>query len=168
MAATKSGWSVNQVSGVEVSGGLPTTGVDMMLYAVAEYQHCESPNVAIPDNSTVGVTETLTFPESLVMGDVEVYVRIKHTFVGDLTMTLTSPEGTVVRLHNRTGGGADSLVGWYDSTLVGERTRYALGDFIGEDAVGRVAAVGERPGVVRPWDAEELVREGVWWCADGC
>ncbi len=110
VAATKSGWSVNQVSGVEVSGGLPTTGVDMMLYAVAEYQHCESPNVAIPDNSTVGVTETLTFPESLVIGDVEVYVRIKHTFVGDLTMTLTSPEGTVVRLHNRTAAAQTVLL----------------------------------------------------------
>jgi len=135
VTATKSGWSVNQESGVVVSGGLPTTGVDMMLYAVAEYQHCESPNVAIPDNSTVGVYDTLTFPESLVMGDVEVYVRIKHTFIGDLVMTLTSPEGTVVRLHNKGGGGADSLVGWYDSTLVVSGPG-ALADFIGEDASG--------------------------------
>ncbi len=79
VTATKSGWSVNQVSGVEVSGGLPTTGVDMMLYAVTEYQHCESPNVAIPDNNVAGVYDTLTFPESLVIGDVEVYVNGSRT-----------------------------------------------------------------------------------------
>ncbi len=139
VTATKSGWSVNQVGGVVVSGGLPTTGVDMMLYALAQYEHCESPNVAIPDNNPGGVYDTLTFTESLVVGDVaaglEVYVRIKHTFIGDLIVELRSPEGTTVRLQNRGGGGADSLVGWYPSTLTVSGPG-ALADFTGEQAAG--------------------------------
>ena len=79
------------------------------------------------------------FPESLVIGDLdaglEVYVRIKHTFIGDLVMEIRSPEGTVVRLNNKTGGGADSLVGWYDSTLTVSGPG-ALADFVGEQASG--------------------------------
>jgi subtilisin-like proprotein convertase family protein len=105
----------------------------MMLYGLSEYQHCQSPNLAIPDNNVAGVYDTMTFPESLVMGDVEVYVRIKHTFIGDLIMDLRSPDGTTVRLHNRTGGTADSLVGWYDSTLT---PAGALSSFIGKQAAG--------------------------------
>jgi subtilisin-like proprotein convertase family protein len=138
-----------------VSGGQETGGVDMMLYAVAEYQHCDAPNAAIPDNSPSGLTKTLTFPESLVMSDVEVYVRVKHTFIGDLVVEVRSPEGTTVRLHNRTGGGADSLVGWYDTALTPSGPG-VLADFIGEQASGEwqllvVDAAAYDVGTLKSW-----------------
>jgi hypothetical protein len=69
------------------------------------------------------------------MGDVEVYVNITHTFIGDLIVEIRSPEGTTVRLHNKGGGSADNIIGWYDSALV-VSSPGALSDFIGEDASG--------------------------------
>jgi subtilisin-like proprotein convertase family protein len=36
-------------------------------------------------------------------------VDIKHTYIGDLVVTLVAPDGTAYAVHNRTGGGADNL-----------------------------------------------------------
>jgi subtilisin-like proprotein convertase family protein len=41
---------------------------------------------------------------------VEVSVDITHTFIGDLSVTLVSPAGTNVVLHQRAGGSADNLI----------------------------------------------------------
>ncbi|MGH8785607.1 MAG: proprotein convertase P-domain-containing protein, partial [Cupriavidus necator] len=42
--------------------------------------------------------------------DLQVSVDITHTYIGDLTVTLVSPTGTQVVLHNRSGGSQDNLV----------------------------------------------------------
>jgi subtilisin-like proprotein convertase family protein len=49
-------------------------------------------------------------------GDIEdllVEVDIRHSWRGDLVVTLVSPEGEEVLLHNRTGREADNLIGSY-------------------------------------------------------
>jgi len=47
------------------------------------------------------------------INDVEVSVDITHTFIGDLNVTLVSPAGTSVPLHQRAGGGADNIIQTY-------------------------------------------------------
>ena len=42
--------------------------------------------------------------------DVTVGVDITHTYIGDLEVSLVSPAGTIVKLHDRAGGPADNLV----------------------------------------------------------
>ena len=133
--STKPDWSTAQVEGVVVSGGLPTTGVDMMLYPVSTVEHCRTPNLPIPDSNPSGVYDTITVPEDMDISDVQVYVNIPHTYIGDLIVEITSPEATTVRLHNRTGGSADNLVGWYDSELTVDGPG-ALADFAGESSLG--------------------------------
>jgi subtilisin-like proprotein convertase family protein len=135
VTAEKADWSVGFVEDVVVSGGAMTTGVDMMLSPVVTYKHCESPALAIPDMNPSGVYDSLTFPEDVTVSDVEVYVDITHTYIGDLIVEVTSPEGTTVRLHNRSGGGADNLVGWYDTELAVNGPG-ALSDFLGESSMG--------------------------------
>ncbi|MEE8411639.1 MAG: M14 family zinc carboxypeptidase [Acidobacteriota bacterium] len=49
--------------------------------------------------------------------DLQVYVDITHTYIGDLTLELLSPQGTTVLLHNRTGGGTDDILGSYGLDL---------------------------------------------------
>jgi subtilisin-like proprotein convertase family protein len=133
--ASKTGWSIGQVTGVQVSEGQLTGGVSFLLYAIEEYSQCVNPALAIPDNVPVGVYSTLTFVEDVTITDVEIYVNITHTFIGDLIVEVRSPQGTTVRLHNRAGGSADNLVGWYDSGLaVGGPG--ALTDFIGQHSNG--------------------------------
>jgi serine protease len=65
--------------------------------------------IAIPDNNPTGITSVITVQQPIAIEEVAVDVNITHTFIGDLVITLTSPEGTVVTLHDRAGGGADDI-----------------------------------------------------------
>src|SRR5438105_4516854 len=67
-------------------------------------------NLAIPDdgyNGTLGsmASSTITVPALAenIIRDVNAVVAINHTFVGDLTIKLQSPQGTIVTLLNRPG-----------------------------------------------------------------
>jgi subtilisin-like proprotein convertase family protein len=62
-------------------------------------------------------------------------VNITHTWIGDLIVEVTSPGGTTVRLHNRSGVSADNIIGTYglDLTVDGPGS---LDDFIGELSQG--------------------------------
>jgi len=48
---------------------------------------------------------------------ITVDVDLAHTYVGDLTVTLTAPDGTSARLHAKSGGGSDDLRGTYGTSL---------------------------------------------------
>ncbi len=68
-----------------------------------------SPNVAIPDNNTTGVTSTITLAQSGTVAGVKVRVNITHTYQGDLEVALIAPDNTTVLLHNLTGAGTDNI-----------------------------------------------------------
>jgi subtilisin-like proprotein convertase family protein len=68
-----------------------------------------SPNLAVPDNNTTGVTSTLSFAETGTVAAVKVRVNVAHTYKGDLEIALIGPDNTTVLLHNRTGGSADNV-----------------------------------------------------------
>jgi subtilisin-like proprotein convertase family protein len=66
------------------------------------------------------------------ISEVRVPINIQHTFVGELTVTLTSPQGTEVTLHAPGGGGAN-IVGTYGVDLIPAES---LSAFIGQEAEG--------------------------------
>ncbi len=69
-------------------------------------------HLAIPDRSEDGVSEQLAgFRYNA--DKLEVYLRIEHTWIGDLSITVQSPNGEVRVLHDRVGGSKDDLEGWY-------------------------------------------------------
>jgi subtilisin-like proprotein convertase family protein len=43
-------------------------------------------------------------------------VDVTHTYIGDLVVTLTSPGGTSVTLHDHAGDDADNLITTYTTT----------------------------------------------------
>jgi subtilisin-like proprotein convertase family protein/subtilisin family serine protease len=71
--------------------------------------------VAIPDDNAAGVTSSVFVPDRGRVKDVNVSVAgITHTFVGDLEIEVTGPDGTTVRLADHPGGpnnGGDNLSG---------------------------------------------------------
>ncbi|HPR05839.1 MAG: proprotein convertase P-domain-containing protein [Zoogloeaceae bacterium] len=69
----------------------------------------DAPGASIPDNRVAGITRTLAVTEVGQIAAIEVAVDITHTYIGDLRVTLHSPGGTAVVLHNRSGGGTDNL-----------------------------------------------------------
>jgi subtilisin-like proprotein convertase family protein len=65
---------------------------------------CRNPDLAIPDNTTV--TDTVTITTTGPLTDLNVSLDATHTYVGDLVFRLRHDEtGTVVNLFNRPIGG---------------------------------------------------------------
>jgi fungalysin metallopeptidase (M36)/proprotein convertase P-domain-containing protein/fungalysin/thermolysin propeptide len=64
------------------------------------------PGLSIPDgNPTSGRTSTLTVPSSGRVDHLRATLTVSHTFVGDLTVQLTSPSGKSIDLLERPGFG---------------------------------------------------------------
>lgn len=67
----------------------------------------------IPDNSASGVVVELGAEQAPLGRQVEVSVNISHSWRGDLTLKLLSPQGDVYTLQSRTGGNRDDIIGTY-------------------------------------------------------
>ncbi len=63
--------------------------------------------VPIPDVNTVEVP--INVPDTGLVQDVNVRVRLNHTFDGDLDISLVHPDGTVILLSNNRGGSGDNF-----------------------------------------------------------
>ncbi|MBC8424305.1 proprotein convertase P-domain-containing protein [bacterium] len=132
--ASKLLWSVDATT-LTLLEGVVTTDVDFTLTPVSEYYVCSSPALAIPDNNATGVSDAIAIAlgGGETVSEVEVFVDITHTWRGDLIVSLMSPNGTSVTLHNRTGSLDDDIYGWYPDELAPEGD---LGLFAGEDLDG--------------------------------
>ncbi len=74
--------------------------------------------LAIPDADDAGVERTFTIPSTGDLTDLKIALKLTHTYIGDLVISLTSPAGTEVKLHDRAGGSADNIDKTYDFTLL--------------------------------------------------
>ena len=90
-----------------------------------------SPNLTIPDNSTVGVTSTVSLSQAGLVAGVKVSLDVTHTYVGDLEVELVAPSGRTASLQRRAGGSQDNLVATFDAS-----TAPALAGLIGESISG--------------------------------
>jgi subtilisin-like proprotein convertase family protein len=89
----------------------------------------------VPDNTTV--YSYITVADDVCIGDLDVAVDISHTYIGDLIVELTSPAGTTISLHNRTGSGADNIVTTYDDEGGGTVPAASLSGLDGERTAGQ-------------------------------
>ncbi len=122
--------------------------------AVAPIDLQESPGVPIPDAPHAGIERVLATASAGRVGNVEVSVDISHTWIGDLLVSLVSPAGTEVPLHNRSGGSSDNLVRTFTSAntppmaaLVGQASGR---DVAIEDRRRRDAGCGQTQSVAPP------------------
>ena len=66
--------------------------------------YCSSPSQSIPDNSTSGVSNSISISDTRLVGDLNVSLDILHNWIGDLVVTLTHQEtGKTVTLIDRPG-----------------------------------------------------------------
>ena len=94
--------------------------------------HVEStPAMMIPDDDPEGIHDIIHVSAARTVTNIEVEVDISHSWRGDLQVELTSPTGTTVSLHHRSGGPDDDIRRVYRSTEVP-----ALAALIGESATG--------------------------------
>ncbi len=78
----------------------------------------------IPDNDPEGITSTITVADGGQITGLAVDLLVQHTYRGDLRITLTKGDTTVV-LHDEEGGAEDDVIETYD-----------LSDFDGQDSAG--------------------------------
>lgn len=81
--------------------------------------YTNSTRVAIPDNSFFGVISNIDVKRTGDAGMVNIKLDIKHSYIGDLKVTLTSPTGAKVILHNNSGGSDRNLNTTYDVDFSG-------------------------------------------------
>ncbi|KHD23952.1 peptidase S8 [Vibrio caribbeanicus] len=100
--------------------------------------------VSIPDNSALGVVSDIDVLRSGDSGTVSIDVDISHSYIGDLKVTLTSPTGGQVVLHENTGGSANDI-----------NTSYQV-DFTGFESKGKwelkaVDSARQDTGTINSW-----------------
>jgi len=74
----------------------------------------DSPDLTIPDNQPQGVSSVITITQPGVSSSIKVGVDITHTYIGDLRLTLTAPNGNEIVLHDRHGASEDNILKTYD------------------------------------------------------
>ncbi len=106
-----------------------------------------SPSLPIPDGDPNGITSTIDVNQNISITDLNVTVNISHTWISDLIIRLTSPQGTTITLFNRNCYNEDNINTVFDdegSTMacdsINAGNHYqpvdALSAFDGEDAQG--------------------------------
>lgn len=143
----------------------------------AAIRHVAEPNLAIPDNDAAGIRSTIQVPDDVSLASIKIGLKLTHSFIGDLRITLDTPWGATVELHPKgQGGNTHDIDRTYDeaalpalSTLrgrssrgawtlavqdlapqdVGRLLRWGL-DLAGAAAVPNVVVLKESPGTAIP------------------
>ena len=86
--------------------------------------HAEtSPNLVIPDNDSSGIASVLSISANGDLTSISVRVEIIHSWISDLKVSLRSPAGTSVVLHNREGRDSDDIMRTWTSGNFAELRR---------------------------------------------
>lgn len=118
-------------SGVSLVGDYSTGG------GGGTQTYSNTSNYSIQDYRTVESPITVSGRSGNAPSNTRVDVRIIHTYIGDLRVQLIAPDGSAYTLHNRSGGSADNIIGYYTVNLSSEAlngtwklhvTDYAGGD----------------------------------------
>ncbi len=107
--------------------------------------------LAIPKNSSSGVSSTIEISETFTIQDVQATVDITHGDSGELQILLQSPSSTSVTLHNHTSSGTADLQTTYDRDTLPDGPGM-MNDFNGESAQGSwtLRIVDDQGGPVKP------------------
>ncbi len=132
LTASKEGFAPVE-SEISLGEGEHLDGVFFQMVRVYVIEACDSPNLAIPDNNTTGVSTSIHVGQDSEVTSITMDLNLTHTYIGDLMVKLTSPAGTTVILHNRSGGSSDNIIGNYPDDLTPDQS---LDAFLGENMSG--------------------------------
>ncbi|WP_339074679.1 S8 family serine peptidase [Teredinibacter turnerae] len=76
-------------------------------------------DISIPDADPTGVISSVMSTYTGDASSLVVGVRLRHTYIADLVVTLIAPSGEEIVLHENTGGSADDIIARYDVPLPG-------------------------------------------------
>jgi subtilisin-like proprotein convertase family protein len=120
---------------LQLAEGEDRDDLTIVLRAVTEYSICDEQASAIPDGDMQGLLRELDPAGGGEVVGIHLQIEIQHPWRGDLFVELTSPEGTTVVLHNRSGSDLDDLNLVYPDSSEAEGPG-SMADFLGELAEG--------------------------------
>jgi len=88
--------------------------LEIDLLASTQIERISAPFVTIPDNDLTGISDSINITESGSVKQVQVLVDITHTWIADLTVTLSAPDSTSITLHKKSGGNLDNIIKIYN------------------------------------------------------
>ena len=112
------------------------------------------PLLAIPDADPAGVVHVLDVADSGVLRSLRVAVTIRHTWRGDLRVSLISPGGITVVLYEGDGDPSDDLVDTFSSDTMDALAALHGADPQGGWALRVVDRVGQDVGFLEKWSLE--------------
>jgi subtilisin-like proprotein convertase family protein len=113
-----------------------------------------SPGTHIPDQDPEGIISTISFSKQGQIKDIKLSVDISHTYVGDLTVSLTSPSNTSVLVHNRTGEDEDYLRTVYNIASCPQLSNFLGQNILGEWRLAVADHMGHDVGKLNWWEIE--------------
>jgi M6 family metalloprotease-like protein len=131
------------------SWGLDIEGVESKIENIIEKE--DIPTLKIPDDDPAGITGTIYVDAPGHVKSIEVSVDITHTYIGDLVVTLVSPQGTSLDLHNRFGGAQDNLIKSYSISTTPELGKLTGESINGEWSLKVADLAGEDIGKFNRW-----------------
>lgn len=130
--ATQGDWTLTVIDAAAIDvGTLNTWRLQLTRLESDPFRAASTPGVQIPDNVPAGISDAVSIAGTGSVGTVRVTVDITHTYIGDLRISVRSPSGRNVTLHDRAGGSADNILQTYDAASVP-----ALATFAGEPTAG--------------------------------
>ena len=116
-----------------------------------QFSRTERPNEAIPDSTGTGtqsVRSVITVRDEITIESLAVRVEIRHPFIGDLRVFLTSPKDGTMALHDETGSSGENLFETYTSldhaalaALVGAPARGTWELLVGDYRTGGIGTL---------------------------
>ncbi|WP_026318011.1 S8 family serine peptidase [Algicola sagamiensis] len=84
--------------------------LNVLPFGITDYSVAYSGDpISIPDADPTGITSVLNIVDDAVIFSTKAHVKITHPWIGDLTVTLVSPDGKEWVMHRREGGQADNI-----------------------------------------------------------
>lgn len=161
-------WWDGTPSGLAITGiGAPGPQMTFQVDAVAGGGNVDgksTPNKAIPDFDTTGISDQIVLAGSGAGQDlvesIRVSVSIKHSYRGDLRVTLVAPSGVAAVLHDRAGGSADDIEATFDATNAPVLSALVNQPVAGAWALSVQDLAPADPGTLKAWSIDIKTKAG--------
>jgi subtilisin-like proprotein convertase family protein len=96
---------------------------NVALLESSDLEICRQPGTPINQASSP-ISDFILVTSNILIGDIDVLVDLRHPFIGDLTVDLSSPAGVGVRLHDLLGGAEPDLNVVYSNGAIANTPPY--------------------------------------------
>ena len=108
----------------------------------------------ISDNNPAGIQDVLHVDTAAQVQDVRITLDISHSWIGDLRVSLTSPDGTTVLLHDRAGGNRDNIRATFDNANLPALSSFKNRTVIGDWALNVQDLASGDTGALNQWELD--------------